>query len=198
MLPLSWEWLALDLWCQAFGAEWRALHARLSPLNLAHLADSTVQLRLQQLSEREARLAPHAAIVWCEMDLPAPDRRASRLTEYLRYLQLPAACLKESVAARARAAAEECVKRNDARRWPGRPSFRPEMVQTLPDFIGTLAGFVHSVLDAPYVAAQVAAGRSPWSDRIERLLRMNRAFDPGYFDEALAMQIVVAWQAKHQ
>src|SRR5262249_12515694 len=24
-LPLSWEWLPLDLWCQAFEAEWRAL-----------------------------------------------------------------------------------------------------------------------------------------------------------------------------
>lgn len=197
-LPLSWQWLPLDLWCHTFQAEWRALHARLSSVNLAHLADSAIQSRLQLIAEREVRLAPHAAIAWCEMDLPAPDRPAIRLTEYLRYLRLPAACLRENVAARARAAADECVKRNDARRWPGRPSFRPEMVQALPEFVGKLTGFVHSVLDAPYVAAQIAAGLWPWSHRIERLLRMNRAFDPSYFDDVLAMQIVVAWQAKHQ
>jgi hypothetical protein len=97
-----------------------------------------------------------------------------------------------------REAAEQCRKRNDGRPWPGRPSFREEAGHTLPQFIQGYPGFVHSVLDAPYVAAQVATGRRPWSHRIERLLRTNRSFDPSYFDEVLAMQILVAWQARCQ
>lgn len=99
---------------------------------------------------------------------------------------------------RAREAAEQCHKRNDGRRWPGRPSFREETRHALPQFIAGYSGYTHSVLDAPYVAAQVATGRRPWSHRMERLLRMNRIFDPGYFDEVFAMQILVEWQARRQ
>ncbi len=197
-LPLSWEWMPLRLWCQAFEAEWKTLRIQLSQRGLEHFADDAIRGRLQSISRKEPRLAPHAALVWRAMGFAAHSPSQGTLAQYLRYLQLPWISLKGAAESRSRDAAEECFKRNDGRRWPGRPSFRPEMAAVLPDFIAKLTGFVHSVLDAPYVAAQVAAGRLPWSHRIERLLRTNRAFDPSYFDEVLAMQILVAWQARCQ
>jgi hypothetical protein len=194
-LPLSWQWLRLDHWCQAFEAEWKALHIELSQRGLSQFADDAIQGRLQAIARQEPRLAPQAAIVWRAMGFVSDNRLQGALDQSLGDLQVPAGTLKAVAEQMSRAAAEECFKRNDGRQWPGRPSFREEGTYALPAFVGRYSGFVHSVLDAPHVAAQVAAGQRPWSQRIERLLRMNRAFDPSYFDDVLAMQIVVAWRS---
>jgi hypothetical protein len=195
-LPLSWQWLPLDHWCEAFEAEWRAWHIQLSQRGLAHFADGAIQGRLQHIARQEPRLAPHAAIVLHTMGLTADNQLEVALAQCVRELQLPAPTLKAVAEQRSRAAAAECFKRNIDRQWLGRPSFREGMATALPGFIGGYAGFTHSVLDAPHVAAQIAGGERAWSHRLERLLRMNRAFDPSYFDEVLAMQCVVAWRSR--
>ena len=191
-LPMSWVWLPLDAWCRAFEVERKDLHLQLSLHGFAHLADSTLSGRLEALHLLEDRLAPHIAIVLRSMSLHPSATASPKIKGYFRDLDLPFHVLERAAGAQGQMLAEECFKRNDGRTWPGRPSFR-ETLRDLPVFIGKYTGYVHTVLDAPYVAAHIAASGLNWSLKLERQLRLCRAFDPSYFDEIMAMQLIIEW-----
>jgi hypothetical protein len=80
--------------------------------------------------------------------------------------------------------------RNDGRHWSTPLDFRVRAAG-LPTTKFESVDWTHPVVDAPCAAAAIAQGGLSWSLEVERAIRMCRAFDPNYFEDALLLSLTI-------
>jgi hypothetical protein len=52
---------------------------------------------------------------------------------------------------------------------------------------------IYPVLDAPHAAAAIALCEGDWAPDLERMIRICRAFDTAYFEDAFLRAIAAGW-----
>lgn len=179
--PLFWPILPVSAFTAAVGAEHSRRQRKLAPYfgerDAEAEADSAVIKRVGELLVLRPELAGHfgKALLDCRLLSRILDS-ADHCEEALGRLMIP------NPAARLREVVQEAARRFD--RLPqGVRGFDP------PDRPAGLSGFsryVQTMIDAPVVAAEIAAGLRAAPDVDDRLALINLRFvDPLYFDAAL-------------
>ena len=189
--PIFWPTVPVADFTEAVQADRKRILAKLSPYfdgqELENEADRSLAKRISQISMIMPELAGHFGRALVEADLFHQFILSPELQEMLKPLLLsnPRDRLTES--------AQDAVRRFD--RLPSgvrglEPLHRPAKLSFNP--------YAQSVIDAPLVAAEIAAGRKAEPSVPEKLTLINlRLVDPIYFDTALpaALHLLFAKEA---
>ncbi|PWC91437.1 hypothetical protein TSH100_00705 [Azospirillum sp. TSH100] len=187
-LPFLWAALPLRSWVGAFAAAERGLAALL-------VAGGQTEDRARALAAR----VTDDTLGQVENELPLLFCTAALVREHLGRAR-PGDCTLARLGMEpfrlhfAGSLAELRMglrRRNDGARWPDQHDFRG-VVTGLPREHLDLPQPYRPVLDAPFAAARLAASGAPVEGQTLRALRLCRAFDPEWFDEAYVFALGLA------
>ena len=193
-LPFSWFATDPDWWAAALGSLQREYADRLSQAGLpnsAYYADEVVRKRIQEIAQTRPCMSAHMAISLRSLGLKPNEAALQRVKDAYAAIGAGPAIgwvLYENL----REKASTVRTRNDGRHWPTPLDFRARTAG-LPTTKFESVDWTHPVIDAPCAAAAIAQGGLSWSLEVERAIRMCRAFDPNYFDEALLIALTIGW-----
>ncbi|MBF5095321.1 hypothetical protein F1643_13495 [Azospirillum sp. INR13] len=184
-LPFLWAALPIRSWLRAFATVERGLITLLTTGGQAEetahsLAARVVDATLVQVEEEHPALSCTSVLVREHLGRARVDDCT------LAHLRVP--FVRNSVAARLADLRMAVRRRNDGPEWPVCPDFR-DTVTGLPQEHLDLPESVRPVLDAPFAAARIAAAGTRVGGGTLRALRLCRAFDPEWFDDAYAFAL---------
>ena len=193
-LPFSW-FATNPLWWSA--ALWSIRQEYIEKLNQSSItnsslyADEVVRKKIHEIARNRPCMSTHMAISCKSLGLKPTDATPQRVKD--AYAAIGVGPVIGGILSETLREKTSIVRtRNDGRNWPTPLNFRGH-VDRLPTTKFESAGWANPVIDAPCAAAAIAQGRLPWSLEIERAIRMCRAFDPSYFEEALLVALSIGW-----
>ncbi len=198
-LPMNWFTTDPASWSAALGCLHAAYRRTMTDAGLPaemslKFADDHLRNRIQEIARRRPGLSVHLAIAMNEMKLKADSAAINKLREAYKLVWAGPA-LVPPIANQLPKVASDARKANDGRRWPSIVGFR----KTFGDLISMrfdAPTWAVPVLDAPFAAAAIALGDAEWSPEIERMLRVCRAFDTSYFEEAYLKGLFIGWAGR--
>jgi hypothetical protein len=198
-LPMNWFTTDPASWSAALTSLHDAYRHTMTdaglPAEMARkFADDHLRSRIQEIARRRPTLSVHLAIAMNKLKLKADSAAIDKLRE-ASGLVGAGPVVVALIANQLPKVASDARKANDGRRWPSVVGFR----KTFGDLISMkfdAPAWAMPVLDAPFAAAAIALGDAEWSPEIERVLRVCRAFDASYFEEAYLGGLIIGWAGR--
>jgi hypothetical protein len=189
-LPFWWTLTPMEAWCEVFRSRLDIWEESLSfipdPIDRKKLATGRIVNQLQSIEDLAPSLKTHLDFVRLSLKLDAG-------TDGTKLLQMPYQTAVMLTEQHGEFLADECIRRNGERSaWPNRPNFRAKIPMLAKGFM-RFDERTLTVLDAPYVAAQICLGILEITPSIDRGLRACRTFDQAYFDEAFPIALTRLW-----
>jgi hypothetical protein len=181
-LPFSWITTPIESWIKAVqqGTDAHKQLCRSHALDESHALAATDH-KLSRIKLLAPQLAVHLGFAAAGCGLPIDGD----LDTFRRLSPTQAAGLAEQFV---KGMINDCVARNGERRAPPVDlGFR--RVRDPDSRFAAYDPAFHDLLDAPFVAAELALGRRRPSSHVERGLRLCRLYDPAYVDEAFCFAL---------
>jgi hypothetical protein len=182
-MPFSWVHTAPRAWSETMAALREDYRQRLRQAGVAErYADDVVVARTVEVVKRQPCLAMHLAFALKHLGLQVGPEAPRRLKDSVPVIGNEAnmAGMFQQLL---RKAASDARTRNDGRNWPTDAAFRTQF-PGLPSADLEAPRWAEPVLDAPCVSAAIALGIAAWTPEVEGMIRVCRAFDGFYFEEA--------------